>query len=169
PGNADDDAAAIATSPDGSTVFVTGNSGGATSSSDYATVAYSASTGEKVWIRRYNGSGNFGDNPFSLVVSPDGSRVFVTGESSGTSSDFDYATLAYAAPTGKSLWASRYNGPGNGTDRALSVAVSPDGSRVFATGTSVGATGNFEFATFAYDASSGSKLWLRRYGGSGYE
>jgi hypothetical protein len=167
PGNAQDDPTAIATSPDGSTVFVTGNSGGATSGGDYTTVAYSAATGRKVWIRRYNGPGNFADNVYSLVVSADGSRVFVTGESFGLSSGFDYATLAYAASTGNRLWVRRYNGPENGNDTALSVAVSPDGSTVLATGYSIGAANNTEFATIAYDASSGSKVWLRRYGGPG--
>jgi hypothetical protein len=63
----------------------------------------------------------------------------VTGYSHGTTSGDDYATTAYNAVTGTRLWAKRYNRPGNGTDRATSVAVSPNGAIVFVSGFSIGA------------------------------
>ena len=69
-----DTARSIAVSPDGSKVFVTGYSYG--DGDDYATLAYDASTGTKLWLSRYNGPG-YGAS--SLAVSPDGARVFVTG------------------------------------------------------------------------------------------
>lgn len=48
-------------SPDGSEVFVTGYSIGNRTSYDYATLAYDASTGDQLWLRRYNGSANGDD------------------------------------------------------------------------------------------------------------
>ena len=120
--------------------------------------------GSQVWVQRYNGPGNSFDEASSVAVSPGGSRVFVTGESRGTTTT-DYLTVAYSAATGARLWAARYNGPGNGGDTAFSVAVSPGGSRVFVTGGSRGTRSGADYATVAYRAATGARLWAARYNG----
>ena len=51
-------------------MFVTGSSQGVGSGSDYATVAYSAATGTRLWVRRYNGPANGNDGASSVRVSP---------------------------------------------------------------------------------------------------
>ncbi len=149
PGNGFDAASSAAVSPDGSRVFVTGESRGATTT-DYATVAYSAATGAQLWVRRYNGPANGNDGASSVRVSPGGTRVVVTGDSQGAGSGGDYATVAYNAATGAQLWVARYNGPGDSFDLATSLAVRPGGTRVFVTGISVGRATGFDYATVAY-------------------
>ena len=170
PGNRNDIANSIAVSPSGSTVLVTGYSTGATSDADYATVAYDAATGAQLWAKRYNGPGNGYDDPSSVAVSPSGSTVFVTGESTGAASGpGDFATVAYDAATGAQLWVKRYNGPGNGADYAPSAAVSPSGSTVFVTGTGLYGFSAQEFATVAYNAATGAQLWVKSYNRPGYD
>ena len=164
PGNNFDDPRAVGVSPDGSKVFVTGQSN-TSASSDYATIAYDATTGTQLWAKRYNGPANFFDGANALGVSPDGSKVFVTGQSDG-SGGFDYATIAYDAATGTQLWVKRYNGPENLGNVANALGVSPDGSRVFVTGESVGSGSEFDYATVAYDAATGTQQWVTRYNGS---
>jgi outer membrane protein assembly factor BamB len=159
---------ALGVSPDGSMVIVTGQSASPPSGeSDYATVVYDTSTGAKLWSRRYNGPANGHDFATALGLSPDGSVVFVTGASNraeyGTSEGFNYATVAYDASTGSQLWAKRYNGPANLEDIASALGVSPDGSKVFVTGHSFGSTSYNDYLTVAYDASTGAKLWSKRY------
>ncbi len=161
----DDFAHAVTVS--GSTVYVTGSSIGTNDGYDYATVAYNATTGAQLWVKRYNGAalGNRGAN--SVAASPDGQTVFVTGSSyAGSAKSYDYATVAYDAATGAQLWVKRYNGPGSGDDQAYSVAPSPDGTVVFVTGYSAGATaGEVDYATVGYDAATGAQLWVKRYAG----
>jgi DNA-binding beta-propeller fold protein YncE len=172
PGNMQDDASAIEASPDGAKVFVTGSSTVSPGNSDYDTVAYDASTGAILWETRYDGPGHSADGASSLGLSPDGTKVFVTGGSIGGSSNYDYATVAYDASTGSMLWVARYDGPGNDVDLAKSLGVSPDGTKVFVTGESDGpevcppGPPCPHYATVAYDASSGATLWIERLAGT---
>ena len=166
-GHGDDSALSVAVSPDGGTVFVTGQSDGTNLLPDYATVAYNAATGAQRWVKRYNGPGNSNDLAYSAAVSPDGGTVYVTGESDGTTSGSDQATIAYNAATGARRWVKRYNGPGNDNDGAFSVAVSPSGGTVYVTGSSHGTTSSDDYATVAYGAATGAQLWASSYNGPG--
>jgi len=165
PADSDDSAVDLAVSPGGSTVYVVGYSRGLASYFDYATVGYDSSSGEERWVRRYNGPGNGFDYPSAVEVSPDASTVFVAGNDSGSHSGYDYATVAYEAATGSKRWVARYNSPANGYDAALALGVSPDESFVFVTGYIRGPTSPEDYGTVAYDAATGSRLWVRRYNG----
>jgi outer membrane protein assembly factor BamB len=122
------------------------------SSVDYYTIAYNASTGAKLWAGRYSGLG-YGASAEALAVSSDGTKVFVTGSIYGLSTSYDYATIAYDASTGTKLWVRHYNGPANDDDEAFSLAVSPNGAMVFVTGESTGSSSAFDYATIAYSTS----------------
>src|SRR5262245_58519401 len=69
--------------------------------------------GDTLWVAQYGGSGGAVDEARSMVVSPDGARVFVAGNANGGTSGDDYAVVAYEAATGATLWTDVYNGMGN--------------------------------------------------------
>jgi sugar lactone lactonase YvrE len=167
PLNRTDAGTAVALSPDGGTVFVTGITTGSTASLDFATVAYDTATGTRKWVRRYDGAASSTDAAFALAVSPDGTTVFVTGMTYRAGVGFIYCTLAYAADTGATRWVRRFEARRFGEDRAIAIGVSPDGSTVFVTGMSEGAPSNIDYATVAYDAATGSRQWVRWYNGPG--
>jgi hypothetical protein len=60
------------------------------------------------------------------------------------------ASVKFKLPSGVQLWVSRYNGPANSTGGASAVGVSPDGSKLFVTGNSYGASTGYDYATVAY-------------------
>ncbi|MEO7299322.1 MAG: SBBP repeat-containing protein [Verrucomicrobiota bacterium] len=161
PGNANDDATAIAVDSSGN-VFVTGSSYDTNGYSDYATIKYSAE-GVPLWTNRYNGPGNLYDSPSAVALDGSG-NVLVTGYSFGTNGISDYATVKYSG-AGVALWTNRYNGPGNKDDRANAVAVDGSGD-VFVTGYSFGGNNGDDYATIAYSG-AGVALWTNRYNGPG--
>ncbi len=160
-----DMANALAVSPDGSTVFVTGESGDFFFSAEFATIAYDAGTGEEKWVARYDGPVGGFDAASGLQLSPDGSVLYVTGSSMGDGTGRDFASVAYDAQTGEELWIARYTGPAGSHDFLHASGLSPDGSVLYVSGSSTGVGTDFDQAAVAYDTTDGSELWVARYDG----
>src|SRR5438093_1014040 len=76
-------------------------------------------------------------------------------------------SAAAATTGGTRLWTQRFRNPHDVWDQPNSVAASPDGSKVFVTGLSQtnGSIRSADYATVAYDTSTGTVLWVRRYNG----
>jgi len=94
PGNGYDGGGALAVDDSGN-VYVTGaSSPDGTFNFDYATIKYSSS-GDTLWVRRYNGPGNYLDIASAIALDTSG-NVYVTGGSSPDGTfNFDYATIKY--------------------------------------------------------------------------
>jgi DNA-binding beta-propeller fold protein YncE len=146
------------------TVIVTGTSPSVTSAPIVVTVAYNDATGATQWVRKYSNS-----EGETLAVSPDGNTAYVTGTNGN-----DYNTIAYAVSGGARKWVARYqartiSGNPDNTLTARSIAVSPGGRSVYVTGTAGNAHRgtNHDYATIAYNATTGMQVWARRYNGPG--
>ena len=150
-------ASAIAVSPDGSKVYVTGAATQAKGFPVYVTAAYDAATGGRLWasrtsVIRIRGFYRLAGTP-AIAVSPDGTKVFIEGERRVANSDF---TIAFNAATGTQLWQGL---GGERTGLQATIGVSTDGSKVFITdrfgdyrsrGTDIS----------AHDASTGTDVWF---------
>ena len=147
-GNSDDEAYAIAIDGSGN-VYVTGSSIGSATYSDYATIKYDPA-GTQLWVKRYNGPGNYSDDASAIAVDGSG-NVYVTGGSWGSGTGWDYTTIKYD-PQGNELWVKRYNGPVNSSDLANAIAVDGSGY-VYVTGRSYGR--DWDYATIKYRQGTG--------------
>jgi hypothetical protein len=116
--------------------------------------ADAATSGSKLWAKRFDGQASGDDSATDVAVSGDGARVFVTGGSDGGFTGMDYVTRAYDAATGAKLWTTSYDGLAQFDDDAVALVVSPDDSTVFVTGESSATTNanDYDYATIAYDA-----------------
>jgi len=136
---------AMAASPDGSAVFITGFTTVRSDHDRYATVGYNALTGAKLWRSIFHRGPALSNSIGQDVVSRDSAKVFVTGSAPGGSAVFvrgdlgipgRFATIGYSAATGARLWARLFKGLGDSVSEAM--VVSPDSSTVFITGDTFG-------------------------------
>jgi uncharacterized delta-60 repeat protein len=170
PANNEDKAFGIAVD-DEDNIIVSGSSrsGSSASSEDYATVKYDGTSGNDMWVSRYNGPGNSEDKAYSIVVD-DEDNIIVSGSSRSSSSagSEDYATVKYNKDSGSQMWASRYNGPGNSEDKAYSIVVD-DEDNIIVTGSSRSDAfaGSEDYATVKYNNNNGNPVWVARYDGAG--
>jgi hypothetical protein len=128
---------------------------------DYATLKYSAVTGDSLWLVTYNGPANGNDIP-SAIMLHGSTEVYVTGTSQGIGTGNDYATMKISS-SGVVDWISRYNGTANGDDRAYAMAY---GSKVYVSGRSLQPGGYFNMVTVGYGASDGSEDWVSSFNGT---
>ena len=125
-------------------VYVTGQSSGVNTGSDYATIKYDAN-GNQLWVARYHGPGNNFNIAYALAVDQQG-NVYVTGESPDANNGFYGATIKYDA-NGNQLWVARYAGGGG-----YALALDAQGS-LYVTGVS---------GTIKYDT-NGNQIWVALY------
>jgi outer membrane protein assembly factor BamB len=158
-----------AVSPDGQTLFVAGDSSDPIQGWIVSRVAaYRTSDGARLWLSRDRGPNWKGTTARAVVVSPDGSSVFVTGVVGLSSNDF--MLLAYDAADGHRRWAARFDAEG-GDDTAVDLAVDPGGGSVYVTGPSTTIDPsfgiNYDYRTVAFDVADGRIRWIARYDSGG--
>jgi hypothetical protein len=144
---------AVTLTPDGSTVVETGRS--VSPGGHMATVAYDAGSGAVTWAAEFPASDDAFGTGYALATSPDGSTVYVGGstECRCTASPFEgFVIVAYDVATGDKIWVAKHAASGGAPQ---TVAVSPDGTRVY-----VSATDGLDSSyVMTYDAATGAASW----------
>lgn len=124
---------------------------------EYAAVAYDVATGDQLWSAYYSGGSQINDVAWAMEAAPDGSGVYLTGESYGIDPtpllppyEVDLTTVAFDGATGDLVAAARYDPTGQQWDAGQAVAVGPDGS-VYVTGVSPSVDQSSDLPVVAYD------------------
>lgn len=147
----------LALSPDGTSTYVAGRTGGATDA-HVVVLARNAATGASRWSATWSDPTRPRETAGAqrVAVSPDGERVFVViyaGCNDCPAPRSFWITLALDSATGEQLWVDRtavVGGP-------YSLVVSADGSTVVANGE--GSTSGSGDQTLALDAATGAVRW----------
>lgn len=124
---------------------------------DFITIKYNTS-GEKLWEKKYKGSGKSEGNATRHVIDSIG-NIYVAGSSMGMDKNFDYTIIKYDN-NGAQKWIAYYNGPGDSTDIVADVAIDSL-CNIYVTGKSWSGS-SFDIVTIVYD-SSGIEQKIYRY------
>ena len=116
---------------------------------------------QEAWVARYNAGSD--DLATAMAIDSLG-NVYVTGASGSLDTYYDYATIKYNS-CGQEEWVVRYNGPADGYDSPLAIAVDGSGN-VYVTGGSYDSDTFDDYATVKYN-SAGQEQWVARYNGPG--
>jgi len=135
-------------------VYITGLTTNTGSFTDYTTMKIS-SNGIIRWMQKFDGPANGSDDAAAIALD-ENNNVYVTGTSLGISSGTDYTTIKYSS-VGKLEWTQRYNGPANGFDNAIGIALDKD-VNVYVTGGSQGVNTSTDFATIKYNQKLGQAI-----------
>lgn len=123
--------------------------------SNFLTIAYQVSTGDRVWLAHY-GETNREDPPVGIAADPAKRQVYVVGSSQGSNAQ-ELVTIAYDSDNGARPWLARDVG---GNDTPVGIAVDTSNHHVFAVSDT--AVDVLQWDTFAY-GSGGAHLWHSTY------
>ena len=137
--------------------YVTGESQGLGTGTDYATVKY-APDGRELWVSRHDGPASARDGAASIALDAAGD-VHVTGISDGGATGLDFVTIKYDGD-GHEVWVARFDGPAESYNDGiypderfnagtpLSLVVDSFGN-VYVAGSSWGGPG-YDYVTIKY-------------------
>jgi hypothetical protein len=137
-------------------IYVTGQSQGLGTGTDFVTIKYSPDSTQQ-WVVRYNGPANGLDRPSDevggkCIAIDQYANIYVAGISRSTTTYNDYITIMYDS-SGVEQWVVGYNGYDT-LDYALAVAANNSGD-VCVTGRSLGLTTYYDWATVKYHSTVG--------------
>lgn len=169
----------IAASPDGQAVYLSahipkGEEGPVPGDDDEppfegAALALDANTGELRWTTRLPARAEPYAGAHDVVVSPDGSHVYVLGYEANA----DLRTTAYFVVSldasdperlGEKDWEFWYPHPDT-SNPPVGVELTPDGSTVLVAGSARGDDGNLGYLTLALSSLDGKRLWEAEFRG----
>lgn len=160
-GEGEDKAWGIAVDDDN--VIITGTITNSAGNTDCYTAKFD-SAGNSIWGNTFNGTGNGEDKAWGIAVDDD-AAVYITGSTTDLYGNVNYITVKYDG-SGTQLWASEYNGSGNGRDVANAIGLiyrNGTVAEVVSAGESTGSENNLDYATVRYDTETGNEISISRY------
>jgi len=132
-------------------IYTTGYITGSGSSNDFTVISLT-NGGDTNWIYIYNGPGNNNDVGNSVAYGSD-ENIYAAGWSSGNGAGDDFTVISLDT-TGSERWVYRYDGQGNGLDRAFSIVYAAD-NYIYAAGCSYASSTSEDFTVISLDPTTG--------------
>ncbi len=146
----------------GSRIYVAGRRDPSGDDAGDMLVACWDSSGNLIWKKAYSGS-HLLDEAVDVAVDGEG-NVTVIGYSQTPTTAYDWVVISYK-PDGTRRYVQRYDGPAHLSDAPAKMLLDSSG-RVYVVGYSTSAINGSDAMVIKYSA-TGTRLWTRRFNGSG--
>lgn len=162
PGHLTDGAQDISFGTDAN-VYAAGWSHGGTGDIDLTVISVD-SGGDERWAYRYNGTGNYVDNAFSIAYGLD-NNIYAAGFTFTFASGVTDFIVVSLTPTGNVRWIYKYDGGGRPWNSANSIIYGPD-NYIYAAGYCGGTSNDVDFCVICLDT-AGNEEWIYKHNGPG--
>jgi uncharacterized delta-60 repeat protein len=147
--------------------YVTGRSNQTGTNYDIVTIKYNPSTGDSLWVKKYNGQSNYPDFGYGITADKF-NNIYVAGATNDlVNQTWGIVDIKYSS-SGVQQWASYYIPPGRQSSYATKIAVDSIGNTYLGGYSFVSA---FSLHTEDYLAakfdSNGVRQWINFYNGTG--
>ena len=145
---------------DGSNLYVVGGVVNNVTQKDASVIKYDIASGNSVWIKNYNGQGDFSESAKAIVVDANGNS-YVAGYSFVENKNLN-ATLAKIDASGNIVCTYQYNGDKNDDDEFECLALSSNGI-IYAAGYTKVVNQKRNILLVKWDPSFCDTVWTRTY------
>lgn len=144
-------------------LYAAGWSNAGTGDIDFTMISVDSGGNER-WVYRYNGTGNYVDNAFSIAYGLDG-NIYAAGFTFTFAAGVTDFIVVSLTPSGNLRWIYNYDGGGRPWNGANSIIYGPD-NYIYAAGYCGGVYNDVDFAVICLDT-AGNEEWIYKHNGSG--
>lgn len=144
----------------GGNIYVAGGAGNNGTQKDATVIKYDIATGNEVWIKNYNGQGDYNENVKSIVIDSN-NNSYVGGYSFNENNNLD-ACLVKIDPNGTVLCTYQYKGIKGDDDEFNSIAIGPNGN-IYAAGYTKVSGEKSNMLLVKWSPSTCDTVWTRTY------
>jgi len=144
-------------------LYAAGWSNAGTGDIDFTMISVDSGGNER-WVYRYNGTGNYVDNAFSIAYGLDG-NIYAAGFTFTFAAGVTDFIVVSLTPSGNLRWIYNYDGGGRPWNGANSIIYGPD-NYIYAAGYCGGVYNDVDFAVICLDT-AGNEEWIYKHNGPG--
>ena len=144
-------------------LYAAGWSNAGTGDIDFTMISVDSGGNER-WVYKYNGTGNYVDNAFSIAYGLDG-NIYAAGFTFTFAAGVTDFIVVSLTPSGNLRWIYNYDGGGRPWNGANSIIYGPD-NYIYAAGYCGGVYNDVDFAVICLDT-AGNEEWIYKHNGPG--
>ncbi len=123
--------------------------------------------GDTLWTRLINGTSSWSSDEAVAITADAAGNIYATGWAKNSSLGYDIVVVKFTS-AGVQSWVTQFDNGVRQNDKAVAIAIAPNGNVIVAGKTDADATNitNDNLLLAAFNAATGANLWKKTYNGT---